>query len=574
MLFPDIARDNRNFKLRRCCMKKGILSMAVFLIAAMMVFGLVSQSYASEQVTSAGCVLLFPYYDVRSVADGGLDVTDNYYSIINHSAYWVQSHVRIRTGDCSVELLDFDILQSPKDNFVFDIFPDGGITFASCDTNTLLDSGFILNYDANGDGIDDCFLLSSATFPAMLSLITTCGDCATGGTITTAEAEELVKKGYVEVIEEGLILPKTTDKTLCLTPTLPPVEIPGRTLRALYDTACTADIWAPVKELEGRQYFVQVDTSVSPVIVKRLAQTNAAVVDFDTDHGLYLHEDNYTAEMAVIECNSPDGSENCYAYAAPEVPDGVGATADGANDMNWCFYLDTIGTDAVINKFGAGATFGPTLADIYNSWPGGRDGSLDGTESNIENTIYYAQLNDLSEYWYTNADYEQKQWVDSHYFYAPSPGPYDIMTAFAFTFPFKHFIGENETIQAVEIYDNMENTTIIEIGKFISPGLPTPATYSEEAELFKLMPPFNEGWIRFAVTASNSTAACVDLNDGATCDVEAYGADWSTYSETNYIPGYLGLVFTTGSENLGVSPFIYNDDYYDYDYNGQWGDDR
>jgi len=558
-------------------MKKGILGMAVFLIAAMMVFGLTSQSYAVESYTSPGDMLLFPYYDVRTDAEGGLNLTDNYFVVTNTDEVWVQSHVRIRTGDCSVELLDFDIMQSPKDNFVFDIYANGGITFASCDTNTLVDSGFNLNFDADGDGTDDCFILSSDTFPAMLSLITTCGDCETGAAITTAEAAELVKKGYVEVIQEGNVQPKTSDETLCFDASANDpaagVTIPGKTLRDLWDTTCTEDIYGPGKELVGRQYFVEVDTSVSPVIVKRLAQVNAAAIDAFSSHGLFLHENTYTDELAAAECNDDDSSEKCYAYAAAETTDGAGATADGANDMNWCFYVDEIGGDAVINKFGAAATFGPTLADVYSY----RDGTLSTTSNNIYNMIYYGQEASLTYYFYTSDGYIQKQWVDSHYFYAPAPGHYDMLTAFAFTFPFKHFIGENATIQAVEIYDNMENTTTIEIGKFISPGLPTPETYSEEAMLFKLTPPFNEGWIRFAVKASNATAGCTDLWPGSDCEVIAYQDDWSTDSTTGYIPAYLGLVFTTGSESLSVSPFVYNDDYYDWDdgYNPPgYGDDR
>jgi len=565
-------------------MKKGILSMAVFLIAVMMVFGLAGRSYAQEQTDGGpASAMIFTYYDVRSVAEGGLGLTDNYFTIINTSGYWVQSHVRIRTGDCSVELLDFDILQSPKDNFVFDIYPDGGITFASCDTNTLEDSGFNLNFDADGDGDNDCFILSSDTFPAMLSLITTCGNCATGGTITTAEAAELVKKGYVEVIEEGSIHPKTSDETLCYTPDA--VSIPGKTLRALYDTECSADIYASHAELQGRQYYVEVDTSVSPVIVKRLAQTNAAVVDGTTadigvcTHGLILHEDNYAAELASDQCNGGDGTETrCYAYAAPETPDGAGATADGANDMNWCFYADEIGGDKVINKFGAAATFGPTLVDIVSYHMGNlpRDGSLAQTAGLLAGLSGLSSFN-MNMATQTMIDLWTKQYVDSHYFYAPSPGHYDMTTAFAFVFPVKHFTGEKETIQAVEIYDNMENTTTIEIGKFISPGLPTPETFAEEAELFKLTPPFNEGWIRFEVSATNSTTGC-DENDDTTVDCEVGGYDiflqWVSPPSTEYVPPYLGLVFTTGSENLGVSPFTYNNENITEDFFGNTGDVR
>jgi len=551
-------------------MKKGILSMAVFLLAAMMVLGLAGQSYAGGRYDGGpGDVLIFTYYDARSVAEGGLGLTDNYFTVINSSEYWVQSHVRIRTGDCSVELLDFDILQSPKDNFVFDIYPDGGITFASCDTNTLEDSGFNLNFDADGDGDNDCFILSSATFPEMLSLITTCGDCETGAAITTAEAEELVKKGYVEVIEEGVVEPKSSDKTLCYDYNADDpaggVSIPGKTLFDLYDeTTCSEDIYDPMAELQGRQYHVEVDTAVSPVVVKRLAQMNALVADALRDGGLILHENTYEGELDTSGCNGDDGLENCYAYAAPETPDGTGATADGANDMNWCFYVDEIGGDPVINKFGAAATFGPTLADIDSN----RDGSLDRTGGNIEDSTASLALTSTSHNFFASVIFS-KQYVDSHYFYAPSPGHYDISTAFAFVFPFKHFMGEKETIQAVEIYDNMENTTTIEIGKFISPGLPTPETFAEEAALYKLTPPFNEGWIRFEVLATNSTAGCWDLTTGEDCLVRGMPAGTVIMGDSiiipveppgKYVPGYTGVVFTTGAENIGASPFNYNVD--------------
>jgi len=559
-------------------MKKGILGMAVVLLAAIMVLGLAGQSYAGGRYDGGpGDVLIFTYYDARTVAEGGLGLTDNYFTVINSSEDWVQSHVRIRTGDCSVELLDFDVLQSPKDNFVFDIYADGGITFASCDTNTLVDSGFTLNFDADGDGTDDCFILSSATFPAMLSLITTCGDCETGAAITTAEAEALVKKGYVEVIEEGFVEPKTSDKTLCYDDAANDpaggVVIPGKTLFDLYNSTCSEDIYGPMAELQGRQYYVEVDTAVSPVVVKRLAQMNALVADAlhadEDEYGLpfIMHENTYTDELANTYCNGLDGEEECYAYAAAETPDGTDATADGANDMNWCFYVDEIGGDAVINKFGAAATFGPTLADI----DGDRDGGLDVTSDNIEQSNVMLALTSTSRDFFAAVIFS-KQYVDSHYFYAPSPGHYDISTAFAFVFPFKHFIGEKETIQAVEIYDNMENTTTIEIGKFISPGLPTPETFAEEAELFKLTPPFNEGWIRFEVSATNSTDGCVE-GDGVT-DCEVWGIDAGTFPPLpvlppgEYVPGYTGVVFTTGSESLGASPFNYNVDIEEVDGNG------
>ncbi len=278
------------------------------------------------------------------------------------------------------------------------------------------------------------------------------------------------------------------------------------------------------------------------------------------------HENTYTDELASSDCNQNDGNEKCYAYAEPQTTDAFDAVADGANDMNWCFYVDKIGTNPVINKFGAAATFGPTLADttfignltIY------RDGSLSQTANALTQANIFAAMTSTSSDFFAFIIFA-KQYVDSHYFYAPSPGAYDLHTAFAFVFPFKHFIGEKETIQAVEIYDNSENTTTVEIGKFISPGLPTAPTYADEASIFFLSPPFNEGWIRFEVSATNSTAKCFDLFEGAPGEpCEVLGLPASLFGGEpvpppgKYVPGYNGIVFTTGSGHIGASPFNYN----------------
>ena len=87
---------------------------------------------------------------------------------------------------------------------------DGETVFASCDTKTLIDSGFVPNFDRNLDGTDDCYVLDSSTFPAMLSLIDLCDP-----TLTDAEALAQTKKGYVEVIGEGVIWACSTNKNKC-----------------------------------------------------------------------------------------------------------------------------------------------------------------------------------------------------------------------------------------------------------------------------------------------------------------------------------------------------------------------
>src|SRR5512135_1600246 len=102
-----------------------------FLLAVILVCGLFATT-ANAGFDPTASALLFTYYDVRSLADGGLGVTDNYFTVINSTSAWAQAHVRVRTGKCSVELLDFDIMLSPNDVFSFDLSADGdGIAFSS-----------------------------------------------------------------------------------------------------------------------------------------------------------------------------------------------------------------------------------------------------------------------------------------------------------------------------------------------------------------------------------------------------------------------------------------------------------
>ena len=108
-----------------------IVAAKFLLLALVLVCGIFATT-ADAAFDPTGTALLFTYYDVRSLADGGLGTTDNYFTVINSSSAWTQAHVRVRTGDCSVELLDFDIMLSPNDVFAFDLSQDGdGIAFSS-----------------------------------------------------------------------------------------------------------------------------------------------------------------------------------------------------------------------------------------------------------------------------------------------------------------------------------------------------------------------------------------------------------------------------------------------------------
>lgn len=78
--------------------------------------GIASQADAVIELKHGGKgdVVLFPYYN-------GSEGWENYYTIINDSALWIQGHLRFRGATWCGELRDFDIILSPGDVFVFRI---------------------------------------------------------------------------------------------------------------------------------------------------------------------------------------------------------------------------------------------------------------------------------------------------------------------------------------------------------------------------------------------------------------------------------------------------------------------
>jgi hypothetical protein len=536
-------------------MNKAMIKTAIRLLLVVVAVCAFSASAHAVTGEMGGSSLLYTFYDIRSQADGGLGLTDNYFTVTNTSTdSWVQAHVRVRTGAKSIELLDFDVLLSPTDVFAFDVYQDAGATvFASCDTKTLTDSGFTPNFDRNADGTNDCFVLDSTTFPAMLSLITTCENK------TAEQALVDTRKGYVEIIGEGTIRAVTGNKALCLDldGTADDVAVSGKLLdhtlnsQRLCNTSngpglCAAACGPVFNQLIGRVYYATVSTGQ---VVTRFDQLNAEVLQF-VQPQMIFHKESYTAELTDQDCVGGD-LEACYAYAAA----GTTATIEGADDMNFCLYTDTVGGVGVTNKFGAGATFGPTLADVV----GARDGSL-GTTAVLLNTF---SENFSSGYITTSGGVPipilgGKTFADSHYFSVPAPNVFDISTRFAFIFPLQHFINEKNVIQPVAIYDMEENTTTITIDKFISPGLPTITTPGEEAALFSLAAPFAEGWIRFTTSATNETSA-TECDPGVACPTGTGGTSTLVRTgSTSYLPGYTGAVFSVGGNHIGVSPFQYN----------------
>ena len=516
---------------------------------------------ASAQFQS-GSALLYTYYDVRTAANGGLGLSDNYFTVTNTSTNWVQAHVRVRTGDKSVELLDFDILLSPKDVFTFDMYQgaNGGIEFASCDTKTLQNSGFTTT--------GGCIVMNSVTNTNLLSLIKACQGLDDAGALAAT------LKGYVEIIGEGRIVPLSTDKNRCASSVTGDARtIPGRTLNQFVrstDTGatgnnCAIDVRDMPASLEGRLYYVTVDAKATPFVVSRLAMLNAEPMDSQLPlwttvdapvsvaaQRVIVHADTYAAEQT--RCGTDNG---CFAYVAAS---GTAPTT-GADDLNYCFFTDMAGSPStgVYNKFGAAATFGPTIADLVNR----RDGTLPVIQGNLN--VFSANFS------FAPGALDGAQWiptpktfVDSHYFNVPAPLIFDMQTKFAFIFPLQHFIGESDFISAVAAYDNEENTTTITIDKFISPGLPKPGgTPGQEAAIFSFNPPFVEGWVRFSTdgaknaTMDNLCAPGSTITSGTTCVGTVNLLVRKASNAGTYLPAFSGVVYETGVKSLGSALFTY-----------------
>ncbi|HAM51110.1 MAG TPA: hypothetical protein DCP92_10630 [Nitrospiraceae bacterium] len=409
------------------------------------------------------------------------------------------------------------------------------------------------------------------------------------------------------MIEEGIIVPCSVDNTTCSGPaavapddgsatdacgTTKAVSIPGKTLLNSHPTLslatsptgvagqCNASVFAPngftpsTVELEGRIYYAQVNQTTGDV--QRLATLNAEVLNDNLSetittlnytttnvaHGPILHYESYPLELASQEC-LPAGVAGfpCYAYVAASTK----APANGDQVLNWCTYTDTTGSPAtgVFNKFGAAATFGPTLVDLNVV----RDTTLATTAGALNQLVRNFSLG-YSAFTGFDFDVVTKTFADTHYFATPAPEIYDMNTGFSFSFPLQHFIGEADVISVNAIYDTLENTTVVPLGKFISPGLPTVESPSNEVTLqFISNPPFSEGWIRFQPLAVNATGSCTTQGGtgaiaGDPCGVIGFLPNGlntvAANPSTPYVPGYSAAVFVTGANELSASLFQFS----------------
>jgi len=178
--------------------------------------GVTHQAYASQALGpfpdrggivldngGRGDALLFPVFHGSA---------ENYFTISNSSGEWIQGHLRFRGAAWSGELLDFDVILSPGDVFLFrlaDIDGDGRWEIdESLDLRNFQYTGMNMSCSPEGGtGVSraNCIDQQTLLIPAPTDQDT--GVWA-GGNITPALIDHHRRMGYIEFIGEGIFYPR------------------------------------------------------------------------------------------------------------------------------------------------------------------------------------------------------------------------------------------------------------------------------------------------------------------------------------------------------------------------------
>jgi hypothetical protein len=147
-----------------------------------------------------GDALLFPVF---------YGYGENYFTISNSSSVFIQGHIRFRGAAWSGELLDFDVILTPGDVFVFRLADVDGDGFweidQSLDTNNFAYTGMLKDCTPEGGvGVSkkNCMDQYSTLIPLPTAGVAEAGK---GGAITPELIDHHRNLGYVEFIGEGIL---------------------------------------------------------------------------------------------------------------------------------------------------------------------------------------------------------------------------------------------------------------------------------------------------------------------------------------------------------------------------------
>jgi len=174
-------------------------------VALALSVGLASQTAQAEIIlkhNGKGDALLFPVYNAY---------VENYFTISNNENQWIQGHIRFRGAAWSGELLDFDVILSPGDVFVFRIADVDGDGHWEID-QTMDPSNFkytakvssckhtVPDTAAPGEDQSNCMDFGTVLVPSTRNNV-----------ISDAVVDHHLKVGYIEFIGEAVLDGMTGD---------------------------------------------------------------------------------------------------------------------------------------------------------------------------------------------------------------------------------------------------------------------------------------------------------------------------------------------------------------------------
>ncbi len=384
-------------------MSRWFKRLAVPVLAVLMVGMFISSAQAVRSIEptgeTPGDVVIYPYYDVSYAT------SLNYFYLVNTTKFYVQAHIRFRTAECSIEVLDFDVILTPYDVFTFWVLPQvtdaDGITgpgFYSADAHTLAVSGLIpaKYFDSNG------YVTIAFNTRRLLDLH-----------IAADDAADMLPKGYVEVIAEGLIQSDFWSncgpfKSLVAAATTDIKE------SCTWDTNNSKGDFSNVDSIFGNHGVDHVGKTTNGTNVRidngELLYGTEYFVDFASASGYGVNAATITAfrtssngthvtlDKDYIKAQHIDDN-----YAAPGWPANL---VSGYNGL--ILHADYVGSD-MINKNPFfrpdwATTFGPTLAfgDDMDAWSVGYQ-------------LVYGSVDDLEENWYANMMNENSRYTAPYF---------------------------------------------------------------------------------------------------------------------------------------------------------------
>lgn len=470
--------------------------------------GVLPQAHAKITLKSGGLgdALLFPVFN---------GYVDNYFTVNNSSDKWIQAHVRFRNGAWCGELLDFDVILSPGDVFVFrlaDIDGDGYWEIdQSLDSRNFEYTGILQSCGPDTDKGTN----NGPSVPALTGTSTDmCMDQNdllvpdAGGNLTEELIEHARHTGYVEIFAEGVLDGMTHDLMNQFIASNNAGKLAAEGQREIGNKLGTS-IWswvdfdAGAKSYHATRTASDVDNVLSgtafitiPGSGMGIVYTAEALADFRTNNNPHRIDNYHVAVRGATQKAVIVHDENSIGSVSGPSPFGdylYGIDGENRFDEKRISFNNTWGpTIADGDDYNVAATwnvdpFNEEVDSWDNEWNAFGSTGLSPTAELRRNSI--AEVDDAIAM--RTAAGGQQQVYTSFYFADESINNANLNSWFFAVFPTKFFAGEIETLYGASTaisYATPAADRLLGLGKAISQEL-----WDHEERPGVFVPPTNTG---------------------------------------------------------------------------------